>query len=134
MNLSITNSKLVQSTESNVENEFGETALPYAPVIAASSGRCVTPQQFLEVNRTLASVEAILACVQVPENFLLFAGQEQGLVYLLCAVIGHENYITRPEQRNELKIVYGRRWLLEPSTPTSEVVQTALLAVKKARA
>lgn len=31
------------------------------------------------------------------------------------------------------KIVYGCRWMLEPTMPISEVVQTVLLAVKKAR-
>ncbi len=115
------------------QNEFGETPLPYAPVVSAVNGRAVVPQQFLDVNRTLSSVEAILSHIDLPENFLLFAGEENGLVYLLCSVVGHENYIKRAEQRTELKVVYGRRWLLEPSTPTSEVVQTAALAVKKAR-
>lgn len=121
------------SSNTSGQNEFGETPLPYAPVVASVNGQAVIPQQFLDVNRTLSSVEAILSRIEVPEHFLLFAGEERGLVYLLCSVIGHENYIKRPEQRTELKIVYGRRWLLEPSTPTSEVVQTAALAVKKAR-
>ncbi len=133
MNLSLVAQSGTDSNTQITENEFGETALPFAPSITSACGRTVTPQQFLDVNRSLASAEAILTRVSVPENYMLFAGEENGAVYLLCAVIGHENYVKRPEQRYEHKVVYGRRWLLEPSTPTSEVVQTALLAVKKAR-
>lgn len=116
-----------------LENEFGEAPLPYAPVVSVMNGRQVVPQQFLDVNRSLKSVEAVLSHMTVPKSFLLFAGQENGLVYLMCGVIGHENYIKRASQKDELKIVYGRRWFLEPSTPTSEVIQTATLAIKKAR-
>lgn len=115
------------------ENEYGETPLPGAPTCESLDGLKVVPQQFLDVDRTLKSVERILNKISVPSPFLLFAGQQQSLVYLVCAVVGHENYPTKSAQALPAKIVYGRRWFLESSTPTSEVIQTALLAVKKAK-
>ncbi len=118
------------------ENEFGETPLPFAPAVKAASGEQVIPQQYLDVNRTLESVEAILTLISLPKDYVLFAGQDNNTVYLMCGVIGQENYsanLADPKNAKQPKIVYGRRWLLEPSTPTSEVVQTALLAVKKVR-
>ncbi len=133
MNISLAREIEQSDSEIQIENEFGETPLSFAPRINIEVGHSVVPQQFLDVNRSLQNVEAILAKINVPKGFLLFAGEERGLVYITCGVIGRENYIKHPHQRNEKKIVYGRRWLLEPTTPTSEVIQTALLAVKKAR-
>lgn len=133
MNISLSAVAELALEEQIEENEFGEAALPFAPTVCSDSGHSVVPQQYLRVSRSLTSVEAILSKVSVPDNYLLFAGEENGVVYLLCAVIGHENYVKRPSQREQQKIVYGRRWTLDPSTPTSEVVQTALIAVKKAR-
>ena len=132
MNFSLKN-KLVQSFEllSN-ENDYGETPLSFAPSLGAIDDKPVVPQQFLDVRRTLQNVENILADIDVPSPFVLFAGEEQGFVYLVCAIVGHENY-PKPGGSDQAKIVYGRRWFLEDTTPTSEVVQTALLAVKKAK-
>lgn len=115
------------------ENEFGETPLPYAPVVESLGNGHVVPQQYLNVKRTLSSVESILAKISVPDKFLLFAKEENGLIYLVPGILGCENYATSKLQSQEVKLVYGRRWLLEPSTPTSEVVQTAILSIKKAR-
>lgn len=123
----------VQFDSSEDRNDFGELALPFAPSVNANDGERVVPQQYLHVKRTLASVESILARIVVPDGFQLFAGEENGLVYLLCAVVGEENYPVDTSKEATPKIVYGRRWLLEPSTPTSEVIQTAYLAVQKAR-
>ncbi len=115
------------------ENEFGETPLPYAPVVEVEGGAGVVPQQYLEVRRSLSNVEAILSKITTPEGFLLFAAKENDLLYLVTGIIGHENYGKKKETKETAKLVYGRRWLIEPSAPTSEVVQTAILAIKKAR-
>ena len=132
MNLSLKN-KLPQSFEllSN-ENDYGETPLSFAPSLGAIDDKPVVPQQFLDVRRTLQNVENILADIDIPSPFVLFAGEEKGFVYLVCAIVGHENY-PKHGGSDQAKIVYGRRWFLEHTTPTSEVVQTALLAVKKAK-
>ncbi len=123
----------VQFDSSEDRNDFGELALPFAPSIIANDGEKVVPQQYLHVKRTLDSVENILSRIVVPDGFQLFAGQENGMVYLLCAVVGEENYPVDTSKEVTPKIVYGRRWLLEPSTPTSEVIQTAYLAIQKVR-
>lgn len=117
----------------NPQNEFGEAALPYAPSIELGNGEMAVPQQYLEVSRSLDNICNVLAKIRTPENFLLFAGQEGTCKYILVGIIGHENYARGKNSRQQQKIVYGRRWIIEDSTPTSEIVQTAMLAVKKAR-
>jgi hypothetical protein len=45
--------------------------------------------------------------------------------------VGHDNYKRKGEAGNR-RIVYGRRWRIDTYIPTSEVIQTAFLAIKKA--
>lgn len=117
----------------NEVNCYGETPLAFAPRIRFDGGSSAVPQQYLDVQRTLENLENVLADIDVPEGFLLFAGQEEQTLYLVAAVFGEENYPRGLSSARQDKIVYGRRWLIEPTTTTSEVVQTAMLAVKKAR-
>lgn len=117
----------------NVENEFGETALNYAPTIPLSNGESAVPQQYIEVSRNLDNLSNVLADINTPRNFQLFAGQEGTCLFLMVAIIGGENYAASVKIPVNDKIVYGRRWLIEESTPTSEIIQTAMLSVKKAR-
>jgi len=112
---------------------WGETPLPFAPTIRLKHGKATVPQQYLMVERNLENVEAILQDIEFSDHYILFAGNENANIYLQVGIIGCENYPYNQQQSKENKIVYGRRWLIEPSTPTSEVVQTALLALKKAR-
>jgi len=114
-------------------NEFGETPLPFAPKVMLESGESVVPQQYLEVVRNVQNLEAIIKRISFADEYLFFAGETNGALYLQVGVIGRENYRIEARHHDEVKIVYGRRWLIEPTTPTSEVVQTAMLAVKKAR-
>jgi len=115
------------------QNEFGETPLAYAPTIRLSNGEEAVPQQFLDVDRKLANLCNVLVHVSVPSGYQLFAGQQDSCLYIIVGVVGKENYPGSPEIAKMDKIVYGRRWLIEPTTPTSEIVQTALLAIKKVR-
>ncbi len=115
------------------ENEFGETPLAHAPSIQLANGERAVPQQFLDVNRQLDNLCNVLTEISLPNSYQLFAGQEGSCLYLIVGVIGHENYAGYKASVLDDKIVYGRRWLIEPSTPTSEIVQTAMLAVKKVR-
>ena len=124
-------------------DEMGESPLPFAPSVEFANGEKAVPQQFIDVCRTLESVENVLADISLPKDCILFAGQIDSIVFLQVGIIGHENYpikldlqelsISNETSDKPKKIVYGRRWMLEPTTPTSEVVQTAFLAVKKAR-
>ena len=115
------------------ENYFGETALAYAPTVRLSNGEQAVPQQFLDVNRRLGNLSNVLAEISLPSEYILFAGEEGSCLYIIVGAIGRENYVGYRNSIHEDKIVYGRRWLIEPSTPTSEIVQTALLAVQKVR-
>lgn len=111
---------------------FGESALPQAPEVEWPSGERAVPQQYLQYTRTLSILESILADIEGIPDCLLFAGQCGDAFYLQVGVLGDENYANASASYAD-KIVYGRRWLIEPWTPTSEVVQTAFLAIKKAR-
>lgn len=126
------------SSVPNQQNEFGETALNYAPTVRLSNGELAVPQQYLEVARDLDNLSNVLAEIRTPKNFPLFAEQEGSCLFLLVGVIGVENYRRKSSNISDRglgqeKIVYGRRWLIEDSKPSSEIVQTAMLAVKKAR-
>lgn len=115
------------------QNEFGETPLEFAPTIRLSNGEEAVPQQYLDIDRKLDNLSNVLAHISVPQGYQLFAGQEGSCLYLIVGVIGKENYPATPEIAKMDKMVYGRRWLIEPTTPTSEIVQTSLLAIKKVR-
>jgi len=115
------------------QSSLGESPLPFAPHITMQNNQSIVPQQYLDVTRTVDNIERILNKIEFHEHYLLFAGRLNSALYIQVGIIGTENYPNNKQQSNEVKIVYGRRWLIEPTTPTSEVVQTALLAIKKAR-
>jgi hypothetical protein len=115
------------------KNEYGETPLAFSPTIRLSNGEDAVPQQYLDVDRKLDNLSNVLSHVSVPAGYQLFAGQEGSCLYLIAGIIGKENYPKSAESLKYDKIVYSRRWIIEPTTPTSEIVQTALLAIKKAR-
>lgn len=114
-------------------SSWGETPLPFAPKIRLNNGTSIVPQQYLVVERSVANVETILQNIEFSDDYILFVNQENGIISLQVGIIGCENYPSNSQQEHENKIVYGRRWLIESTTPTSEVIQTALLALKKAR-
>lgn len=128
----IENFKLIKKISSHIDG-FGETPLPFAPQISLDGAKGVVPQQYLMVERSVRNLEVILEKIDFADDYLLFAHQENGVLSIQVGIIGCENYPFNAQQKSEAKVVYGRRWLIEPSTPTSEVVQTALLAIKKAR-
>jgi len=115
------------------QNEFGETPLAFAPTIRLANGEQAVPQQYLDVNRNLDNLSNVLAHISAPKGYQLFAGQEGSCLFLIVGVVGKENYPATAEIAQKDKIVYGRRWLVEPTTPTSEIIQTSLLAIQKVR-
>jgi len=114
---------------------YGERALPFAPKVLVFDEFMAVPQQFLAVSRSLTQLVEILARIEVLDGYILFAGEVDNALTLQVGIIGYENYpaVSDCNQSLKTKIVYGRRWLIEDSTPTSEVIQTAFLAVQKAR-
>lgn len=112
-------------------NALGEIAVEQSPHVQLENTRAV-PQQFLIYKRDINSVENILGQIRCDENYLLFTKQHADFIYIQVGIIGRENYPPSDCERDD-KIVYGRPWLVEKNMPTSEIIQTAFLAIKKAR-
>lgn len=110
----------------------GEQELPDAPWVTLRCGRQCIPQHFLTFKHDIASVEAIIQQINFDQRYLLFVEQRDHSIYLQVGIIGKDNYLARGKQCGD-KIVYGRRWRIEPQLPTSEIIQTAFLALCKAR-
>ncbi|GAA3917483.1 hypothetical protein [Litoribacillus peritrichatus] len=110
----------------------GEIALNNAPHAELDGGlRCI-PQHYLSYQHTLASVEALVLKLHYCDKYPIFVSEDTSGIYLQVGIIGYDNYQPLDEQPNA-KIVYGRKWRVEPQLPSSEIIQTAFLAVKKAR-
>lgn len=109
-----------------------ETEMPAAPAVVLPNGKPVIPQHYLQFEQNLVSLQEILADVDTLPEFLLFADEDNNGLYLQVGMIGRENY-DRGNHIRPQKLVYGRKWRIDANTPTSEIIQTAFLAVKKAR-
>lgn len=107
-------------------------AMPGAPRVQLPDGSQVVPQHYLQYAQTPASISALLEQIHFDQHCLLFCGQDVSSMYIQVGLIGRENYergnVIRPH-----KLVYGRKWRIDADTPDAEIVQTALLAIKKAR-
>ncbi|WP_156905396.1 hypothetical protein [Chitinibacter tainanensis] len=110
----------------------GERVMPLAPLLTLPNGQRWVAQHYLRYQHTLQSVSALLAQIDFDAHTPLFAGQDAGGVYLQVGLIGRENY-DRSNTLRAYKLVYGRKWRIDADTPTSEIIQTAFLAIKKAR-
>jgi hypothetical protein len=106
--------------------------MPYAPRVWLPTGRSCVPQHYLEYRQSAESLAQALALITCRDDILLFGGADEGGMFVQVGVIGRENYRGRGVERPK-KIVYGRKWRIETYTPTSELLQTAYLAIKKAR-
>lgn len=116
----------------NTFNQWGEQPMPHAPQVCLPNGRHCIPQHYRRYKQTLASLQHIAGDISLPDATLLFADEDGSGLYLQVGLIGRENY-ERGSQIRPHKLVYGRKWRIDPDTPTSEVIQTAFLAVKLAR-
>ncbi len=111
---------------------LGEKIMPKAPVVKLSNGAYCVPQHYLTYQHTLQSVEELICDIDYDEKYVVFASQDAGGIYIQVGVVGHDNYQTN-SSRSELKLLFGRKWRVEPELPTSEVIQTVFLALKKSR-
>jgi len=110
----------------------GEKAVKNAPKAELADGRHCIPQHYLSYQHSLASVEALVLDIEFDPRYPIFASQDSGGIYIQVGVIGYDNYQATALQ-NKAKLVYGRKWRVEPKLPTSEIIQTIFLALKKAR-
>lgn len=113
----------------------GENALENAPKAELADGRFCIPQHYLSYQHTLRSVEQILLDIDCDPRYPIFASQDtsnhEAGIYIQVGIIGIDNY--KADTNQQEKIVYGRKWRVEPQLPTSEIIQTVFLALKKAR-
>lgn len=115
------------------QKTFGsETEMVGAPSVTLRNGNRVTPQHYFRFDQTLESLRAILVHVECHPSILLFADKEAGNLYIQASIVGQENY-PQSVGTQAKKLVYGRKWLIRGDTPTSEIIQTAFLAIKKIR-
>lgn len=110
----------------------GETPMPFAPQVTLANGKTCTPQHYLQYSQSLATVRDIVSDISVDDLTPIFVAEDHAGLYLQVGMIGRENY-DRSNSSRPHKLVYGRKWRIDANTPTSEVIQTAFLAVKKAR-
>jgi hypothetical protein len=112
--------------------QAGETAINHAPYIALDNNTQCIPQHYLRYQHNLASVEKLVQEIDYHEQYPIFVCQDDNGLYLQIGIIGYDNYQAHHE-RTDYKIVYGRKWRIEPQLPSSEIIQTAFLAIKTAR-
>jgi hypothetical protein len=111
----------------------GEQALDNAPKTKLADGRLCVPQHYLSYNHTLQSVEALVLDIEYDARYPVFVSTEQTGLYIQVGIIGVDNYSAKPNSESQSKIVYGRKWRVESQLPSSEIIQTVFLALKKAR-
>lgn len=110
----------------------GERAPEGAPVAKLAEDLNCIPQHYLVYQHTRKSVEQLVMKIHYHDRYPIFVSEDEGGIYIQIGVIGWDNYLPR-EQQSGSKIVYGRKWRVEPQLPSSEIIQTVFLAIKKAR-
>lgn len=115
-----------------IQLNTGEQAIENAPRLTLRNGRSCIPQHYLQYDHTRASVEALISDIEFCERYPIFVSEDKSGIILQIGIIGYDNYKSAAKQPGP-KIVFGRKWRVEPNLPSSEVIQTAFLAIKKAR-
>ncbi|PCI51816.1 MAG: hypothetical protein COB49_00670 [Alphaproteobacteria bacterium] len=110
----------------------GERPIENAPSIELGNGGLCIPQHYLLYQHTRLSVEKIVLDIDYNDRYLIFVCEDKGGIYIQIGIVGYDNYISLKSQK-DLKVVYGRKWRVESQLPTSEIIQTVFLALKKAR-
>lgn len=108
----------------------GEVAHIHAPKAKLPDGNYCIPQHYLQYEHTISSIEDILINIEYSKRYPVFVSEDNSGIYIQVGIVGVDNYI---KAKQEQKIVYGRKWRVETNLPTSEVIQTTFLAIKKAR-
>lgn len=122
------------SDEKKWQNSY-EQPISYAPLVQLNNDNWIVPQHFLRYKHTLQSVNQVLENINFSAHFRVLAAQKGEQIYLQVAVLSPDNYKTSSYQGdgNAKKLLFGRRWIVEENLPTSELIQTAFLALKIAR-
>jgi hypothetical protein len=110
----------------------GEYPIPKAPLVKIKDDTHCIPQHYLQFDHSVESVEHLVVDIEYSEHYPIFVSADISCIYLQVGIIGYDNYQPKSQQQGR-KIVYGRKWRVEPQLPTSEIIQTAFLAILKAR-
>lgn len=141
---------MIQNIETLLD---GELALEGSPKAALDDGRFCIPQHYLSYQHSLQSVEQLLLDIDFDARYPIFVSQDSSNnnsnnnsnnssdknsnkssgIYIQVGIVGTDNYKSSNTEPTQDKIVYGRKWRIEPQLPTSEIIQTVFLALKKAR-
>lgn len=110
----------------------GVSKLHGAPELELRDGSQVVPGQFRQYRLTQDDVQNIVARTQLPPELIAWVGQDPGdrTPYIQMGIVGPDNYKGR--DTNPEKLVYGRRWRVEPELPEYEVMQTVFAAARDA--
>jgi len=111
----------------------GEAPIKNAPAIKLENGFACIPQHYLKFRHTQESLEQIVVEINYCDRYPVFVCNDSSGLYIQVGIIGYDNYASHEKQSASTKIVYGRKWRVEPELPSSEVIQTVFLAIKKAR-
>ena len=109
-----------------------EKPIEGSPTITLKSGNTCIPQHFYTFNHSIDSVKKLIKRVSFSSYFNPYIFEKDDSICLQIEIIGHENYHYKKNQKREVKKVYGRKWRIEKNLPTSEIIQTTMLAIKKA--
>lgn len=111
-----------------------EMPIQGSPIVTLSSGNKCIPQHFLQFSHSLESVKKLFKRVSFSSNFSPYIYEDKDSLCMQIEIVGHENYPNKAEikEKKQIKKVYGRKWRIERNLPTSEILQTAVLAIKKA--
>lgn len=112
----------------------GESPMPGAPTVVVDGSK-VVPSQYKLYNQTVDAVQETVSKITYKPNVKVFVSSDGGKqdegVYIQVGIVGIDNYPYKGKDMPE-KIVYGRKWRVEKLLPTSELIQTVMLAIKSA--
>ena len=112
--------------------QLGESTIRNAPQIELSNGESCVPQHYLQYSHCRESVEQIVLDIAYSDHYPIFVAADKEAIYLQIGILGVDNYPAKSVTK-VTKLVYGRKWRVEATLPTSEVIQTVFLALKTAR-
>jgi hypothetical protein len=122
----------VQNLDKKMNDLFldnAEKPIDGSPTVTLKNGSQCIPQHFYTFNHTLESVKKLLKRISFSNKFNPYVFEDKNVICLQIEIIGHENYHYANSKR-DIKKVYGRKWRIEKNLPTSEIIQTAMLAIK----
>ncbi|MEM5527578.1 hypothetical protein WN093_01990 [Gammaproteobacteria bacterium AS21] len=122
----------ITGKEQIAQLQLGESPIKDAPLIALLNGESCIPQHYLRYQHDRTSVEKIILDIEYSADYPIFVGENQQGIYIQLGIIGGDNYASSKKTATK-KLVYGRKWRVEPTLPTSEIIQTVFLAIKTAK-